>query len=275
MTTEGTSAGNQSFSNAFFSALLSAASEATGSQWQRVDSTEADLTPDEIEPFRVKLALEGSLRGEFLLELNRADAAILAARLLPAPVPGFRQEHSDALLNLITGAGNAFCSEPGQAFGAFKVTVSAVSEPAVDRADVAQITAADRDGNRVSITQYINSELVDVLALNAHTRTAGEDIRRAIKASGGKEIAEPVNLGMVLDVELNVTLRFGQRKLTLREVLELTSGSVVELDRQVEEPVELLLDGMVIARGEAVVIDGNYGLRVTEVSQPLSSTMLR
>jgi flagellar motor switch protein FliN/FliY len=77
-----------------------------------------------------------------------------------------------------------------------------------------------------------------------------------------------------MDVELNVTLRFGQRQLTLREVMDLTSGSVVELDRQVEEPVELLLNGMVIARGEAVVIDGNYGLRVTEVSQPVSSLTL-
>jgi flagellar motor switch protein FliN/FliY len=78
-----------------------------------------------------------------------------------------------------------------------------------------------------------------------------------------------------MDVELNVTLRFGQRQLTLREVLELTSGSVVELDRQVEEPVELLLESRVIARGEAVVIDGNYGLRVTEVCQPIFSPALR
>jgi flagellar motor switch protein FliN/FliY len=77
-----------------------------------------------------------------------------------------------------------------------------------------------------------------------------------------------------MDVELHVTLRFGQRQLTLREVMDLTSGSVVELDRQVEEPIELLLNGMVIARGEAVVIDGNYGLRVTEVSQPVSSLTL-
>jgi flagellar motor switch protein FliN len=55
----------------------------------------------------------------------------------------------------------------------------------------------------------------------------------------------------------------------------LTSGSVIELDRQVEEPVELLLEGKVIARGEAVVIDGNYGLRVTEVPQPISTPVLR
>jgi len=87
--------------------------------------------------------------------------------------------------------------------------------------------------------------------------------------------ADSVNLGLLLDVELNVTLRFGQRQLTLREVMELTAGSVVELDRQVEEPVELLLDGKVIARGEAVVVDGNYGLRVIEVMQPLPETMIK
>jgi flagellar motor switch protein FliN/FliY len=70
-----------------------------------------------------------------------------------------------------------------------------------------------------------------------------------------------------MDVELNVTLRFGQRQLALREVLELTSGSVVELDRQVDEPVELILDGRVVARGEAVIIDGNYGMRITQLVQ--------
>ena len=77
------------------------------------------------------------------------------------------------------------------------------------------------------------------------------------------------NLDLVLDVELKVTLRFGERKLPLREVLELGSGAVVELDRQVDEPVELILDGRVVARGEAVIIDGNYGLRVTQVIQSL------
>jgi flagellar motor switch protein FliN/FliY len=82
------------------------------------------------------------------------------------------------------------------------------------------------------------------------------------------------NLNLVLDVELNVSMRFGQRQMTLREVLDLTGGSVVELDRQVEEAVELLLDGKVIAYGEAVVIDGNYGLRVTDVPQPGAARVL-
>ncbi len=80
-------------------------------------------------------------------------------------------------------------------------------------------------------------------------------------SSGGK-------LDLVMDVVLGVSLRFGARSLRLREVLELGPGSVVELDRQVQEPVDLLLDGRLIARGEVVVVDGNYGLRVLEVIAP-------
>ena len=71
-------------------------------------------------------------------------------------------------------------------------------------------------------------------------------------------------LGRVIDVPLMVTLRFGQRTMRLRDVLELNTGALVELDRQVEDPVDLILDERVIARGEVVIVDGNYGLRVTE-----------
>ena len=77
-----------------------------------------------------------------------------------------------------------------------------------------------------------------------------------------------------MDVELDLTLRFGQRILMLSEVADLTSGAVVELDRMVEEPVELLLGERVIARGEVVIVDGNYGLRVTELTSIDPNTFL-
>ena len=79
------------------------------------------------------------------------------------------------------------------------------------------------------------------------------------------------NLDLLLDVELEVMLRFGERSMLLREILDLGAGSVVELDRNIDEPVDLLLDGRVIARGEVVVVDGNYGLRVLEVQSPASA----
>jgi len=77
-------------------------------------------------------------------------------------------------------------------------------------------------------------------------------------------------LDLLMDVELDLTLRFGSRHMLLREILDLNTGSVLQLDRQVEDPADLLLDGRLIARGEVVVVEGNYGFRVTEVvaSQP-------
>jgi flagellar motor switch protein FliN/FliY len=52
----------------------------------------------------------------------------------------------------------------------------------------------------------------------------------------------------------------------LQDILELCSGSVIELDRRVEQPVDLLIDGHLIAQGEVVIVEGNYGLRVTQVA---------
>jgi flagellar motor switch protein FliN/FliY len=73
------------------------------------------------------------------------------------------------------------------------------------------------------------------------------------------------NLNLLMDVPLPVTLRFGGRRMPLRKIMELSSGAVIELDRQTEEPVELCLEDRVIARGQVVMVDGCYGLRVTQV----------
>lgn len=93
---------------------------------------------------------------------------------------------------------------------------------------------------------------------------------KAILPAGPTQASAPApgKLDLLMDVELGVTLPFGKRSMLLREVLELDAGSVVELDRQVLEPADLLLDGRLIARGEVVVVDGNYGLRVLEVVSP-------
>ena len=75
-------------------------------------------------------------------------------------------------------------------------------------------------------------------------------------------------LELLMDVELDVSLRFGERLMNLRSVLDLNTGSVVELDQHVRDPVELLVGGKVIAQGEVVIVDGNYGLRVTQIVSP-------
>lgn len=73
---------------------------------------------------------------------------------------------------------------------------------------------------------------------------------------------------LLLDVELEATLRFGCRELPLSEILELGPGDVVELDRHVTDPVDLIVADKIVAKGEVVLINGNFGLRVTEVAAP-------
>jgi flagellar motor switch protein FliN/FliY len=75
-------------------------------------------------------------------------------------------------------------------------------------------------------------------------------------------------LDILCDIELDATLRFGSREMTLQEVLELGPGSVLELDRHVSEPMDLVVGDRIVARGEVVVSNGNFALRVTEVATP-------
>jgi flagellar motor switch protein FliN/FliY len=264
------------FSDAFFSALVAAISDASGSPWLVAVVPDEQSTADESEPVRINLTLEGDLRGEFLLEFRRADAAVLAAKCLQEAAGQFGKEQSAALLKCVEAAMSKFCSAVAEEYGTFTSQASVASEPPSDSANVAEVTAVNEAGDRVSLLMYLNPVLAEALSLQAEmTSAANEKSTKAVGEKEGHPNPEQLNLQLVMDVELIVTLRFGQRQLALREVLELTSGSVIELDRQVEEPIELLLEGKVIARGEAVVIDGNYGLRVTEVPQPVSSQVLR
>ena len=72
-------------------------------------------------------------------------------------------------------------------------------------------------------------------------------------------------LELLLDVELPVSISFGRTQLPIKDALKLTTGSIVELNRGVGELVDVVVNNCVIARGEVVVIDGNYGVRVREI----------
>lgn len=81
------------------------------------------------------------------------------------------------------------------------------------------------------------------------------------------------NLDLLLDVPLAVTLRFGERTLPLREILQLASGAVIELEQGADDPVNLCLEDRVIAQGQVVVVDGCYGLRVLQICRPSTSLL--
>lgn len=73
---------------------------------------------------------------------------------------------------------------------------------------------------------------------------------------------------LLMDVELDAALRFGCREMPLGEILDLGPGDVVQLDRHVSDPVDLIVGDKIVARGEVVLVNGNFALRVTEVAAP-------
>jgi flagellar motor switch protein FliN len=110
----------------------------------------------------------------------------------------------------------------------------------------------------------------------AWTVLVREDLRAAAAAvSAAKPAAANApasrlspGLELLLDVELEASLRFGSREMPLGQILDLGPGDVVQLDRHVADPVDLIVGDKIVARGEVVLVNGNFGLRVTEVAVP-------
>jgi flagellar motor switch protein FliN/FliY len=75
----------------------------------------------------------------------------------------------------------------------------------------------------------------------------------------------PTNINLVLDVPVSLTIELGGCQLPMREVLQLAVGSVVQLDKPADAPVELSINGKLIARGEVVVIEDHFGVKITEI----------
>lgn len=87
-------------------------------------------------------------------------------------------------------------------------------------------------------------------------------------ASPAMERQETAGMRLLANVELPVTVSFGKAFLSVKDVVKLNTGSIIELNRSISEPVEVRVNNAMIARGEVVVVDGNYGIRVLEVRRP-------
>ncbi|PKM80851.1 MAG: flagellar motor switch phosphatase FliY [Firmicutes bacterium HGW-Firmicutes-14] len=85
----------------------------------------------------------------------------------------------------------------------------------------------------------------------------------------GYEAKEIANIDLIMDVPLQITVELGKTRKTIREILNLGPGSVVELDKLAGEPVDVLVNGKLLAKGEVVVIDENFGIRVTDIISPI------
>ncbi|ACH40818.1 MULTISPECIES: flagellar motor switch protein FliN [Citrifermentans] len=83
-----------------------------------------------------------------------------------------------------------------------------------------------------------------------------------------KEVPQPKNLDFIMDIPLQLTVELGRSKLLVRDVLQLNQGSVVELTKLAGEPLDVFVNSKLVARGEAVVVNDKFGIRLLDIVSP-------
>jgi flagellar motor switch protein FliN/FliY len=143
----------------------------------------------------------------------------------------------------------------------------AEDEPAAEVTEEFRFSVRVGDRTLPAMSMAISHSLLEPLSRRTESR---EDARSADDAPVSGEMfpmrpAGHGTLDLLLDVEMPVSVSFGRTQLRLQDVLKLITGSIVELDRAITEPVEVIVNNCVVARGEVVVVDGNYGVRISEI----------
>jgi flagellar motor switch protein FliN/FliY len=127
-----------------------------------------------------------------------------------------------------------------------------------ERVWLVRAEATGPDGFRVEFTLTVGSDLArEIVMLGAGADAGAAQASRPDPSPGG--------IGLILDVTLPVSVELGRARMQIQDVLKLAPGSIVELDKSAGDPVEILINGCAIAKGEVVVIDENFGVRLTSI----------
>lgn len=172
--------------------------------------------------------------------LADAGSALTAASAAPVQVATPVEVPSSTALAGI-GDGRVFCAVPLMTGGEHVATLALVLAPAAATAGAELPVPPQREA----------------------TEARTHEFQALQELSGGGGTARPLDL--LHDVQMGVTAELGRTRMTVRDLLSLTPGSVVELDRAAGSPVDVLVNGTLIARGEVVVIDEEYGIRISEI----------
>jgi len=243
-------------------------SKKLGSSWNAaITAQDSPASADAPQVF-VGISASGGLQGPAAVRISHLDALKLAHNFseetnVSSELSNEQKQTIEAFWREVTGAA-AVNLEPQ--FGKVVLDVSVIDPPSWQGTGIT-LSASDSAAHVITLDLRLSNELVEYASPNV-----AAEINKPVETES-KVTPVPENLDLLMGIDLSLTLRFGTRTLTLREILDLNSGSVVELDRQVQEPADLLLGEKLIARGEVVIVDGNYGLRITELpdqAQPVA-----
>lgn len=251
------SSGTTKFFDCFCNAFMQVLSQCSGAPWSG-SAIDADGSQS---PIQIKAMASGSLSGEFAFVLTHETGILLAQVLMMSeqPAASYGEEEKEAAVELLRQVCGLCATSLGSDIGQLTLSVTGEGSPSWTASDqkIIRLALADRT---INISLALSPELVASASPRpVESQTDRPTLEGALAAK---------NLDLLMNVRLGVRLRFGSRKMKLREVLDFHAGTIVELDRQVQEPVDLLVDSKLIARGEVVIVDGNYGLKVTDVLSP-------
>ena len=230
----------------------------------------------------------GAAHGEMTLRLPAASGTRLAqislgeaegppdvATAKPAGAAAIQvtAEHKEALEELLRQIAGLAATALAPAAGGevqFHLSASAAPSWSSDAIVCLQTTGQSEGAASIAIEVRISPALAAALQLPPPDRASPQKAAAPPPPPPLPSTEPPPSSSYrrLLDVGLDVKLRFGTRRMLLRDVLALSAGVVVELDNTLHSPVDLLLDGRLIAQGEVVIVDGKYGLRVTDVVDP-------
>jgi flagellar motor switch protein FliN len=242
-------------------------------------------------------SFSGDIQGEAAIQFALPDATLLAQKSVTDKAAEFSATDKQAVEELLHQVLDVVASTLEAQFGAVKSKVTSISAPSWRGLSVL-LRVSEARWSDSPAQLLISEELIEAMAMKSKLADspseAGADmgtnaeqslLEESIPAPADnmdllwvvgseQEIASlsEKDLNLMRRAKLNLTLRFGMRTLPLKEVLALSSGSVIELDREVSGPADLLLGDKVVGRGEVVIVDGNYGVRVTEVAGPRRRT---
>ena len=142
--------------------------------------------------------------------------------------------------------------------------------PETEQHQSASVTIAFPGSPLDPLSVALSSKLLAILAPGASTSTAERPGTHSVSepeaGQAERQAGIPPTMELLMDVELPVSISFGKTQLPMKDVLKLTTGSIVELNRGVNETVEVLVNHCLIARGEVVVVEGNYGVRIQQIA---------
>jgi flagellar motor switch protein FliN len=218
-------------------------------------------------------AASKSLHGEMAI-LSTEDGALQLSQVLMSEPPDLavpfdpgRREAYQELLNQV--AGQVATGVKSAAEGEVEIKLSGKNSPEWQNATRTGIRIGGEKFTPFRLFLVVSAELAGSFqAPQEESVPAVSNAEEASTPLSALSAARNSNLELLLDVTLDTTICFGQKQMLLRDILELHPGVAITLDRQVDEPVDLLVGGRLVARGEVVMVDGNYGLRITEIISP-------